>query len=106
MKTLLQATEQRNDAAANLRNTDAGDLLELRVALREVDSRPSIAQAGALLVRALLLLLGEPIVDIIPHQIQMSRLIDRLLGAEMEISSLSWSKEVLDTVEEIVQEGS
>lgn len=106
MATLLHAAEQRNDAAANLRNTDAGDLLELRVALREADSRPSIAQAGVFVVRALLLLLGEPIVDIIPHQIQMSRLIERLLGAEMEIASLSWSKELLDTVDEILREGS
>ena len=58
------------------------------------------------MVRALLLLLGEPIVDIIPHQIQMSRLIERLLGAEMDIAILSWSKELLDTVDEILREGS
>lgn len=102
---LLQATQQRNDAAASLRKTGAGDLLDLRLALREVDSRPSIGQAGASVVRALSLLLGESIAEIIPHHVQMPRLVERLLGAEMETASLSWSTEVLDVAEQVLDRG-
>ena len=102
---LLQATEQRNDAAARLRKTGAGDLLELRLALREADNRPSVGQAGASVVRALSLLLGDSIVDIIPHKLQMPRLVERVLGVEMETASLSWSTEVLDTAEKVLNGG-
>ena len=102
---LLQATERRNDAAASLRQTGAGDLLELRFALREADSRPSIGQAGASVVRALSLLLGDSVVDIIPHQVQMPRLVERLLGDEMETASLSWSADLLDAAEKVLDGG-
>ena len=53
----------------------------------------------------LLLLLGESIADVVPHQVQMPRLVEKLLGLEMETVSLCWSMEVLDTAEEILQAG-
>lgn len=102
---LLQSTVQCNDAAASLRKTNTCDLLELRVALREADNQPSIGRAGVCVLRALLLLLGESIVDIVPHQIQIPLLLARLLGTEMETASLKWSTQLLDAVEEVLHEG-
>ena len=79
--------------------------MDLRLALREADSVTDLGQAGTAVVRTLLLLLGESTADVVPHQVQMPRLVEKLLGPEMETASLSWSMEVLDTAEEILQEG-
>ena len=102
---LLRATEQCNHATAILRNMEAGDLMDLRFALREADSVNHLAQPGTAVVRTLLLLLGESVADVVPHHVQMPRLVEKLLGLEMETVSLCWSMEVLDTAEEILQAG-
>jgi hypothetical protein len=113
---LLQSVEERNGAAARLRRTDAGDLLELRLALREADGGPGIGQEGVAVVRALLLLLGDADRDTPPHQVQMPRLVGRLLSAELAMETesgtegakahLSWmAAEVLDAAGGLLSEG-
>ena len=90
--TLLEAAERRNETAAELRRTEAGDLLELRMALREAE-KPGIGQEGARIVRALLVLLGDSApVEI--HSVQMPRLVGRLLSCD-----LTWPADVLAAAE-------